>query len=269
MVDTALCVGTHHGQRPQPDIGLLCAKCAGRLRRDLADIILLWTLLDDLLIPGGRGGGHHAGKPGSRPACDLDVADLRDPRGVVHAEITGWARIVIEERRLSASPADAEQATRLLQTHLDWVAAQPWVDEAAGEIRDAAHRIRVACHDLPDPPIGRCPDIDPRGESDTCGGPLRWVDGSTAVACARCQSRWGVEDLAHVGRVSPINVWGTVPQIAEMLDAPERTVRRWVAIGKVRRNVFGQVRHADVWRILAEKKSDPQPRQTAEGPSTT
>jgi hypothetical protein len=33
-----------------------------------------------------------------------------------------------------------------------------------------------------------------------------------------------------------------------MLDLPERTVRRWAATGKIRRNGYGQVSHADVWR---------------------
>jgi hypothetical protein len=101
-------------------------------------------------------------------------------------------------------------------------------------------------NDLPPRPLGTCPDEDPTAESDRCGGPLRWVDGY--VQCARCLGRWDVNSLIYLGRVSPLNVWDTVPTIAAMLDIPDRTVRNWVTAGKIRRNAYGQVRHADVWR---------------------
>ena len=261
---TATCIGKHTDDPPLTTHGMLCARCHGRLARALADIVALYPTLAVVVMLSGNPSGGSRGKPGSRPPCNVDVIDLTDPRGETHAQIAGWTRIVIEERRLAAQPADIEQAARLLTIHLDWIAEQPWADEALLEISNVAYRIRRACNDLPDPPIGTCPDVDPRGEHDVCGGPLRIVHvehfggaASVGVKCARCGSQWGVEDLSHVGRVSPINVWGSVPQIAEMLDAPERTLRRWVANGTVRKNVFGQIRHADVWRILAEKKATP------------
>ena len=245
---TATCIGKHDNDPPLTTHGMLCARCHGRLARALADIVALYPLLDELLIPGSNGNGGTRGKPGSRPACDLDVADLRDTRGTVHAEVSGWARIVIEERQLAARPLDVDQSARLLAIHIDWVAAQPWADEACAEIHDAAYAIRRACKDLPDRPVGTCPDIDPRGETDTCGGPLRWVDGSTAVRCARCGSSWRADDLVNVGRVSPLNLWESVPNVAVMLDMSERTLRHWVLTGKVKRNSLGQVSHADAWR---------------------
>ena len=263
---TATCIGRHDDDPPLATHGMLCARCHGRLARCLADISALWPLLDELLIPGSNGNGGTRGKPGSRPACDLDVADLRDTRGTVHAEVSGWARIVIEERQLSARPLDVDQAARLLAIHINWISEQPWADEALAELHDAAYAIRRACRDLPDPPIGTCPDIDPRGETDRCGGPLRWIDGY--VQCSRCDGRWDSSSLIYLGRVSPINMWGSVPQIAEMVDASERTVRRWVSTGKVRKNTFGQVRHADVWHIL-QARSEPPVASTTEGSSTT
>ena len=245
------CIHPRHGATPPlPADGLmLCERCLARLRTDLAAIVSLWGLLAEMVTPGNGGSsGAAAGKPGSRPPCSLDILDITDPRGAVCQQIGGWARMVIEERQLAAAPADAEQAARLLTIHADWVAAQPWADEACAEIHDAAYAIRRACKDLPDRPVGTCPDIDPRGESDRCGGPLRWIDGSTAVRCARCGSSWRADDLVNVGRVSPLNLWESVPNVAVMLDMSERTLRHWVLTGKVKRNSLGQVSHADAWR---------------------
>lgn len=274
---TTTCIAAHPNDPPLALPGLrLCGHHHGRLARSIEDVRTLWPVLAVVVALGNAAaGGSHHGKPGSRPPCRIDVLDITDPRGITHAQVVGWARIVIEERNLSARPTDIEQAARLLATHMDWLAAQPWVDECLAELGDASYRIRRACNDLPDPPIGRCPDVDPMGEQDACGGPLRitraehFGDVSALdVRCARCGSRWGVNDLVHVGRVSPLDVWGTVPQVAEMLDAPERTVRRWVSLGQIRKNAAGQVRHADVWHILAGKKRPPA-ASTAEGPSTT
>ena len=251
---TATCIGKHTDDPPLTTHGMLCARCHGRLARALADIVALYPTLAVVVMLSGNPSGGSRGKPGSRPPCNVDVIDLTDPRGETHAQIAGWTRIVIEERRLAAQPADIEQAARLLTIHLDWIAEQPWADEALLEISNVAYRIRRACNDLPDPPIGTCPDIDPRGETDRCGGPLRWIDGSTAVTCSRCGSNWDTDSLVYVGRVSPLALWGTVPDVARMLDMPERTLRHWVATGALRRNSLGQVKHGDVWHVLAEKR---------------
>ena len=251
---TATCIGRHDDDPPLATHGMLCARCHGRLARALADIVALYPTLAVVVMLSGNPSGGSRGKPGSRPPCNVDVIDLTDPRGETHAQIAGWTRIVIEERRLAAQPADIEQAARLLTIHLDWIAEQPWADEALLEISNVAYRIRRACNDLPDPPIGTCPDIDPRGETDRCGGPLRWIDGSTAVTCSRCGSNWDTDSLVYVGRVSPLALWGTVPDVARMLDMPERTLRHWVATGALRRNSLGQVKHGDVWHVLAEKR---------------
>lgn len=254
MSDT--CIGAHHTEPPLTMPGLaLCPRCHTQLHRALADIITLWPLLAVMLEPGNNGSGSTSSKPGSRPPCNLDVIDITDHRSQTSQQLTSWARVVIEDRALAPRTLDGEQAARLLTVHLEWLAAQPFADEAADEIHQAARTIRLACRDLPDPPIGRCPDIDPRGETDTCGGPLRWIDGSVSVMCSRCGSAWRADDLVNVGRVTPLNLWETVPHVAEMLDMPDRTLRHWVSSGKIRRNSLGQVRHADVWRHAHRENS--------------
>ena len=245
---TATCIGKHTDDPPLTTHGMLCRRCHGRLARALADIVALYPLLDELLIPGSNGNGGARGKPGSRPACDLDVADLRDTRGTVHAEVSGWARIVIEERQLVARPLDVDQAARLLAIHIDWISEQPWADDALSELHDAAYAIRRACRDLPDPPIGTCPDIDPRGETDRCGGPLRWIDGSTAVTCSRCGSSWSETDLPHILRVvEPTRKFPVSRDwVAMTYGVASGTLRQWIRRGHVRTYSDEQVDLFDV-----------------------
>ena len=225
---TATCIGRHTDDPPLTTHGMLCARCHGRLARALADIVALWPLLDELLIPGSNGNG--------------------GTRGTVHAEVSGWARIVIEERQLSARPLDVDQAARLLAIHIDWISEQPWADDALAELHDAAYAIRRACRDLPDPPIGTCPDIDPRGETDRCGGPLRWIDGSTAVTCSRCSSSWSEADLPHILRVvEPTRKFPVSRDwVAMTYGVASGTLRQWIRRGHVRTYSDEQVDLFDV-----------------------
>jgi len=252
---TATCIGSHDTDPPLAHHGLLCSRCHGRLARALSDIAALYPLLEELLIPGSVNGGGTRGKPGSRPACDLDVADLRDARGAVHAEVSGWARIVIEERQLAARPLDVEQAARLLTIHLDWISEQPWCDDALREIGDAAWMIRRVCHDLPEPPIGTCPDVDPRGQDDVCGGPLRIQTGvEISVVCARCNSTWSVADLPNILRTVEMARRFPVPRmwVADRYGVQLGTLSQWVRRGHVRTYSDEQVDLFDVMQRLSD-----------------
>lgn len=263
------CIAAHPNDPPLALDGLrLCRHHHSRLARDLADIITCWSLLSELHEPSRGGTGHH-GKRADPPApVNIDVTDVTDPRTSSVIAAMGWAQIVVEERRLAVAPSDVADAAALLTRHIEWVAAQDWADEACDEIGQAARTLRHITGDMPERPIGTCRAPDIRDPSQDCGGPLRWIDGTLSVVCSRCGDTWHMDSLIHLGRVSPLNLHGTVPHIAELLDVPERTVRHWVATGRVARNSFGLVRHADVWHILVQRNG-PQQRQTAEGLSTT
>ena len=110
---TATCIGRHDDDPPLTTHGMLCTRCHGRLARALSDIVALYPTLAVVVMLSGNPSGGSRGKPGSRPPCNVDVIDLTDPRGETHAQIAGWTRIVIEERRLASQPADIEQAARL------------------------------------------------------------------------------------------------------------------------------------------------------------
>lgn len=250
------CIGGHDEDPPLSIPGLLiCHRCHQRLIRDLHAIVGMWGLLTVMLQPGNAASGGSHGKPGSRPPCDLDVADITDPRGVTSQQLVSWARVVIEDRNLSERSLDAEQAARLLTVHVDWLAGQPFADEAMVEIHDAAYRIRRVCHDLPEPPIGTCPDVDPRGEADVCGGPLRiHSDAQVSVVCARCGSQWGVADLPLILRAVQVSRKFPVPRlwVADRYNVAPGTLRQWIRRGHVRTYSDEQVDLFDVLTRVTE-----------------
>ena len=247
---TTTCIAAHDDDPPLALPGLrLCRHHHGRLARDLADIVTCWSLLAELHEPGrGTGGGH--GKRADPPApVNLDVADITDPRTSQVIAAMGWARIVVEDRRLAVLPSDVAECAGLLTRHLEWVAAQDWADEACDEISAAARTLRWATGDNPDAPLGTCPDIDPRGEQDRCGGPLRWVEGTTAVRCGRCGSHWAEADLPHILRVVQPTRRFPVERdwVCWRYGVTDGQLRTWVWRGQVR--TFGD-RQVDLFDVL-------------------
>ena len=247
---TATCIAAHDDDPPLALPGLrLCQRHHGRLARDLADIVTCWSLLAELHEPGrGTGGGH--GKHADPPApVNLDVADITDPRTSQVIAAMGWAQIVVEERRLAVAPSDVADAAALLARHLEWVAAQDWADEACDEIGQAARMLRHITGDAPEPPLGKCPDIDPRGEQDRCGGPLRWVEGTTAVRCGLCGSHWAEADLPHILRVVQPTRRFPVERdwVCWRYGVTDGQLRTWVWRGQVR--TFGD-RQVDLFDVL-------------------
>ena len=247
---TTTCIAAHDDDPPLALPGLrLCQRHHGRLARDLTDIVTCWSLLAELHEPGRGGTGTH-GKRADPPApVNLDVADITDPRTSQVIAAMGWARIVVEDRRLAVMPSDVAECAGLLTRHLEWVAAQDWADEACDEISAAARTLRWATGDNPDAPLGTCPDIDPRGEQDRCGGPLRWVEGTTAVRCGRCGSHWAEADLPHILRVVQPTRRFPVERdwVCWRYGVTDGQLRTWVWRGQVR--TFGD-RQVDLFDVL-------------------
>jgi hypothetical protein len=184
----------------------------------------------------------------------LDVADLTDPRGTVHQQLVGWATLTAEQRHLSSTPTDTHTAARLLVIHLDWAAAQPWIDDMAQEVHDAAHAVRRACHDLPEPPLGNCPDVDPDGQADRCGGPLRWSDHTAGVRCSRCGSTWSEQDLPHLLRVVQPTRRFPVPRawVCINYQITPGQLRTWIWRKHIRTYADDQVDLVDVLQRLTD-----------------
>jgi len=259
------CLGRHDGE-PEPAIDgeHLCRDCKRKLRYGLADIVELWPLLAVMLQPGGGGGGGRT-KPGSRPACDIGVADIRDPRGTVTGQLRSWARVVIEDRQLAPRTLSAPQAAQLLEVHLDWLCAQPFVDEASAEIASCAHAVRQACRDIePRWVVGTC--AMPADDGQPCGGNLQievrhtptWnadtddYDRRSRVqlVCRACRDTWTEADLD--GYMVVNDVWLPIDDAAHQLGVSRRTLNRHAAAGLVRRR-RGMVSWADARAVMAQR----------------
>jgi hypothetical protein len=220
---TGLCL-LDHDEPTTATPGLhLCPGHLDALRDDLTTIDRLARLLGDMAIP-GRGDGNARGRAVTAgPPAVLDALAATDPRtrpeppavdpasgrpidhgdGLVSVVgvVTTWTRHLIDTRRLASRPATIHDAARLLVVHLDWCAAQPCVDEMAGDIHDAAHMLRrLAGENLP--PVGRHHAPHPRRPDHNCGGrlyPLPWQFGVWCVDCGETYD--GHAELRRLGLV--------------------------------------------------------------------
>lgn len=133
-----------------------------------------------------------AGRPRDLHDDESDAGSdrLMSVLGVLH----GWARVVREERDLAEPERVTVTGERdLLTRHVDWLAAQPWVDEVYGELRELRAALQQLNGTQDDKPVGRCYLPTPEG---VCNGPI-WLDLAEGHAsCGRCRASWNGSQLA-------------------------------------------------------------------------
>jgi hypothetical protein len=190
------------------DEGYLCLRHLQRFADVLRDIEDEASLLDarpSMQVVAGRSGSLKS----ERAPAVLDVIVANDPRrGAVDysdpwalddtASVLGtlhdWARVVREERQLSP----AEQITitgerDCLTRNLNWIAAQPWCDDALDELTALLGQLQNTNHTAAAKPLARCHLSADEGQ---CGGAIRvnWEDGY--AHCGKCRATWTGEELA-------------------------------------------------------------------------
>ena len=206
------CVLRHREPKTARDGALLCRGHIVWLSDAIDDILVTCALLPAFLEPGSAvdDGRQVKGKRVDPPApVRLDVVALSDRRtqsrhaGDIYpvlAVLESWARLVREERKLQRPrfPATILSETSLLEGHLDWIVAQPWVDDLAAELRQAQGALHSAIGDHAPRPVGRCPVVHP--DAGECGGPL-FQDryGGLSVSCRACGEVWGETELRRLG----------------------------------------------------------------------
>lgn len=205
----AVCVLQHVTPKTATD-GLLCAGHASWLADTVADIPVAYALLALVEEPGSGEPGVKVKRMDPPAPVRLDVVAMRDRR-TVHLEpgdpypvlyvVESWARLVREERHLAVPtvPATMTSEANLLIVSLDWILAQPWVDDFAAEVRRAARCLHDALGEHAPRPVGRCPVVWDDGE---CGGPL-YQDryGFWRVTCGWCGAVWDEDELRRLGLV--------------------------------------------------------------------
>ncbi len=182
---------------------LLCRRCTDRLERNLAELPARLSLVRANL------GGHTTPRRSERPAAGShpsplnvtahDLLQIASNGGMVqesyYAGLWGWCRVVMDERDLRG-PSSLQTAPQWLLGQLDWIVAQPFVDDLDDELHDltvqaeALIRSRAHRHRLEAP----CP---------TCNAYElgRW-DGSSQVDCASCGRTWGEEHYPRLALVA-------------------------------------------------------------------
>ena len=254
----SLCIAAHRHEPERPRNaapGLhLCESCLSDLDRRLASIPTLLADLELALIPGGRG---HSEPLTGTPEKAVPYNDLAsEARRKLLSRFHSWTAMVAEEVGADL-PADLSPTSLSAwhRTRLDWIAAQPWCDDYAAELREDTSRARgvLAGQRSKRVPLGACPDDD-RCDVTTRTG-LRCAGTLTAhvdlhddllpaeVACTVCGRSYAARDLAALGRrVTGGRSWLTTAEAATMLGLSQRQVRDIALTAAWRRRDDEQVR---------------------------
>jgi hypothetical protein len=139
-------------------------------------------------------------------AYDAHALDTLAVLDVLHS----WARITREERALADPQTVTVTGERdTLTRQLEWIAAQPWVDEMYADTQTLLGQLVTINRTGPDRPVGRC-YLPAATEDGTCGGhiwrteqpAMPWVsltDRCTRITvetadgpayCDRCAAQW-------------------------------------------------------------------------------
>jgi hypothetical protein len=198
---------TYKPKRAEPGL-MLCQRHVDTIRYDLADIELLYALLDDVIEPGSVQSDElvrYQKRLEPPVPLRLEVVTLRDKRThtdprhdaiAVLAILDSWLRVVLEERQLTTAADTLTAVISLLNRHAEWIAAQPFADDYASEVHTAATALRHVCGEYDHQhSVGKCPVLD-------CDG-LLYADryGAMAVTCRACGEHWGETELRRLGLV--------------------------------------------------------------------
>lgn len=184
-------------------VGLVCKRHYHWIDRTLGEILELFALLDDVVVPGPSSEERHSSSVHSSAPGRLDVMALTDKRGIFYVDdpdaipdipggVSSWARIVIEERDLKDVVLDGTLtgAVKLLRRERHWIAAQAWIDDYATDLAFFHRKVAHGAGDSMWPKsIGPCPN---------CKRPLFNTVGVDRVDCRRCKSSWEGIALARL-----------------------------------------------------------------------
>lgn len=107
--------------------------------------------------------------------------------GTLHS----WARLMREERDLAAPDQVTVVGERsALARHLEWVVAQPWVDEFYRDVSQLLNQLRSANGHRPERPYSKCPVVT---DGAYCSGEV-WIQDEPQPVWRRyvdrCEQRW-------------------------------------------------------------------------------
>ena len=245
MIQCAIC--TRHPHAPdddctddcrttEADLGIICTRCADRIRRDLDALVDAWAATENPAFPGGSSGDGRAKSSPLPGGTDwMDFRQGADLFGILGTWVRDWCDVYALK---GPKYSDLTSITGWLRAHLPHAAnSHPAIDDFADEVRKLAQRARRLAGEVPD--RGQrvpCP-------TDDCGRVLRY-------ARLNWRRRSGVSGAvlsAHRGRFcsSPHGLMrgcqGRPPPMSPGHDVHPATVGE------------GRPRPARTWAILATK----------------
>lgn len=201
----------------QPSLAIRLDSSGGGLASQLAPVNL-----DKVVARDGRRGAAGLGRQDADPLAHDDTPSAIE---TLHS----WARVVREERQLTdTGPVTVASERRTLTFHLDWIARQPWVDEAWSELRHLRTHLMALNHDADERvrSVGSCPTLTSDGE---CGGRLWPNEDDGSVRCGRCRRIFPREELRHLGDVLIKQGYVELFRAEWYTGVPSSTLRRWVS----------------------------------------
>lgn len=194
-----------HVEPTERFVGYACRRHYHWLDRTLNEIVELFALLPEVLLPGpANGGDRHATRFGSPAPGRVEVMALTDKRvrGIgdstkdddipdVPGALYGWVQVLIEEHQLADVPdGSVASSIRILRRERHWIARQEWLDIFAEEMTDLHRAVSRGVGDSMWPrSIGKCPN---------CGSPMYATVGVDEARCRRCKSVWTGIALARL-----------------------------------------------------------------------
>jgi len=248
---------THDPDRPRTAThGLLCTGHYLNLEQQIAELPALATDTERALVRHGQAGGPKVTGSPERPLPFDEAAGdaLRAARDV----LASWCRLILDEHPSALhAPALAFPAlAAFLSTHLEWIAAQPWIDDLCAEFSDARRGLRSALTTARTRVVtlGSCElplycDVTSH-EVTCCAGMLRGFASTIdqgedvrPIVCSSCGTEHQPADWRALSRrlrkdAEPML---TYAQLSQLLRVPIGTLKRWA--------------HEDDWRRLDGRPS--------------
>lgn len=229
-------------------LGMTCARCRDRMRRQLREIPELYALAGGELLPGASTGGGS----GTEASLGLRVAalDLRqgsDVIGILATWAQAWAEDFDEETadwtRRSPHGKDPVGATlvavaRHLASELTRACAvSPGIDVFAKELNDVYLAARSAARTIE----ARHTEVEcPNDREDgICGARIRigGLELDDVVHCPGCGRRWELHRLLLVAASDQeAGAWLPVEDVALLYGISRATLKRWAKDGRVQRS---------------------------------
>lgn len=269
-------------RRTQPHSDV-CPACRTTIIDDLTEVGRRRAELAGFLQPARRGRrASHWGKPTPQAPGRLDVMAATDPRSRAHpgtednpadnvpaidARLIRWARDVRHDFAITGPLTDVFDALRILNIHRERIMTA-WPAAFATDLHRTARELAALTGDTGEPRVADCPQPDPRGVDDTCGGPMR-LDyrgpiptdpdiplAATHLVCGRCHDEWPVdENLWRLLRVTttahqfPVDrAWA-----AAKWHIDPATLRKWISRGHITTYADGQIELHDLLLRIQEE----------------